>query len=57
MDSLLVGMLALLAKLASENSLPSVMSSAASSLWKSFRADLDQRSGEGEKVIAISPEW
>jgi hypothetical protein len=50
-------MLALLAKLASENSLPSVMSSAASSLWKSFRADRDQRSGEGEKVIAISPEW
>jgi hypothetical protein len=37
MDSLLVGMLALLAKLASENSLPSVLSSAASSLWKSFR--------------------
>jgi hypothetical protein len=34
---LLVGILALLAKLASENSLPSVMSSAAWRLWKSFR--------------------
>jgi len=45
MDNLLVGTLSL-PKLPSENSLPSVMSSATSPLWKTFRDHRDHRSGD-----------
>jgi len=55
MDNLLVGTLSL-PKLPSENSLPSVMSSATSPLWKTFRDHRDHRSGDRAQLITISPE-
>jgi hypothetical protein len=55
MDNLLVGTLSL-PKLPSENSLPSVMSSATPLLWKTFRDHRDHRSGLRDHLIMIIPE-
>jgi hypothetical protein len=55
MDNLLVGTLSL-PKFPSENSLPSVMSSATSSLWKTFRDHRNHRSENRDQLITISPE-
>jgi hypothetical protein len=55
MDNLLVGTLSL-PMLPSENSLPSVMSSATSSLWKTFRDHRNHRSENRDQLITIIPE-
>src|SRR5260370_39116532 len=55
MDNLLVGTLSL-PKFPSENSLPSVMSSATSSLWKTFWDHRNHRSENRDQLITISPE-
>src|SRR6266852_424961 len=55
MDNLLVGTLSL-PKFPSENSLPSVMSSATSSLWKTFRDHRNHRSENRDQQNTISPE-
>jgi hypothetical protein len=54
MDNLLVGMLSL-PQFPAENSLPSVMSSATSFLWKTFR-DPNHRCENRDQVITISSE-
>src|SRR6266849_4834711 len=55
MDNLLVGTLSL-PKFPSENSLPSVMSSATSSLWKTFRDHRNHRSENRDQLVTIGPE-
>jgi hypothetical protein len=55
MDNLLVGTLSL-PNLPSENSLPSVMSSATSPLRKTFRDHRDHRSATRDQPITITPE-
>jgi hypothetical protein len=55
MDNLLVGTLAL-PQFPAENSLPSVMSSATSSLWKTFRDHRNHRSENRDLLITISSE-
>src|SRR5271165_7193380 len=55
MDNLLVGTLSL-PKLLLENSLPSVMSSAISPLWKTFRDHRNHRSENRDQLTTITPE-
>ncbi|MGA7764838.1 MAG: hypothetical protein WCA27_01300, partial [Candidatus Sulfotelmatobacter sp.] len=55
MDNLLVGMLSL-PQFPGENSLPSVMSSATSSLWKTFRDHPNHRCENRDQLITISSE-